>query len=111
MVGVLRLSDVVEKVCSMIQACATPRVTDSLEARDGNRILVVDDEENMLVLLKRVLGKEGYQVECAESGKRASVFLKRTSSLWPLWIFPCPGWTVSGSSLNYGRCRIEFPPS
>jgi DNA-binding NtrC family response regulator len=33
------------------------------------RILVVDDEENMLVLLKRVLGKEGYQVECAESGE------------------------------------------
>lgn len=35
------------------------------------RILVVDDEENMRVLLKRVLGKEGYQVECADLGKTA----------------------------------------
>lgn len=34
----------------------------------GYRILVADDEANMLVLLKRVLCKEGYQVECAESG-------------------------------------------
>jgi len=35
------------------------------------KILVVDDEENMRVLLKRVLGKEGYQVECADLGKTA----------------------------------------
>jgi CheY-like chemotaxis protein len=32
------------------------------------KILVVDDEENMQVLLKRVLGKAGYDVECAGSG-------------------------------------------
>jgi two-component system NtrC family response regulator len=35
------------------------------------KILVVDDEPNMLALLKRVLCKEGYQIECAESGKAA----------------------------------------
>jgi len=34
-------------------------------------ILVVDDEENMQVLLKRVLGKAGYDVECAGSGAAA----------------------------------------
>jgi two-component system NtrC family response regulator len=33
------------------------------------KILVIDDEVNMLTLLKRVLGKEGYQVLGAESGK------------------------------------------
>ena len=35
------------------------------------RILVVDDEENVLVLFKRVLAKEGYQVECASSAYEA----------------------------------------
>ena len=35
------------------------------------KILAVDDEENMLVLLKRVLGKAGYRVSCAEGGKEA----------------------------------------
>ena len=34
-------------------------------------ILVVDDEENMQALLKRVLGKAGYDVECAGSGAAA----------------------------------------
>jgi len=40
------------------------------------KILVVDDEENMRVLLKRVLGKEGYQVECADLGKTALLLAK-----------------------------------
>jgi DNA-binding response OmpR family regulator len=35
------------------------------------KILVVDDEENMLALLKRVLGKAGYRVSCADGGKGA----------------------------------------
>jgi DNA-binding NtrC family response regulator len=35
------------------------------------RILIVDDEENVLVLFKRVLAKEGYKVECASSGYEA----------------------------------------
>ena len=32
-------------------------------------ILVVDDEENMLALLKRVLEKEGWQIKCASTGR------------------------------------------
>ena len=36
-----------------------------------HKILVVDDEKNMLVLLQRVLSREGYQVACAESGQAA----------------------------------------
>jgi len=35
------------------------------------KILIVDDEENMQALLKRVLGKAGYDVECAGSGAAA----------------------------------------
>jgi DNA-binding response OmpR family regulator len=34
-------------------------------------ILVVDDEENMLALLDRVLGKEGYHIACANSAQVA----------------------------------------
>ncbi|NVM21819.1 MAG: response regulator [Desulfobacterales bacterium] len=36
-----------------------------------HKILVVDDEENMLALFRRVLGKEGYRIECVDSGKEA----------------------------------------
>jgi DNA-binding NtrC family response regulator len=35
------------------------------------RILVVDDEENVRLLFSRVLQKEGYEVECASSGSEA----------------------------------------
>jgi DNA-binding NtrC family response regulator len=35
------------------------------------RILVVDDEENVRVLFSRILQKEGYEVECASSGTEA----------------------------------------
>ncbi|MGH7897840.1 MAG: response regulator, partial [Candidatus Binatia bacterium] len=35
------------------------------------RILVVDDEKAMLVALKGLLSKEGYEVETASSGEEA----------------------------------------
>ena len=35
------------------------------------RILVVDDEENVRLLFSRILQKEGYEVECASSGSEA----------------------------------------
>jgi len=37
----------------------------------GGRILVVDDEEPMLELLRRILAKEGFTVAMTASGKRA----------------------------------------
>lgn len=40
------------------------------------KILVVDDEENMLALFKRVFGKEGYHIECVDSGQRAVQLVK-----------------------------------
>lgn len=40
------------------------------------RILVVDDEENMLKLLQRVLSKEGYEVRTAASGSEAIRLLR-----------------------------------
>ena len=43
------------------------------------RILVVDDEENVRVLFSRILQKEGYQVECASSGSEAIEKLANSS--------------------------------
>jgi len=35
------------------------------------KILVVDDEERVRILFKRILLKEGYEVDCAASGSEA----------------------------------------
>lgn len=44
-----------------------------------DRVLVVDDEENMLALFQKVLGKEGYEVVTASSGEEG---LKRLETEW-----------------------------
>jgi two-component system, NtrC family, response regulator PilR len=41
-------------------------------------ILVVDDELSMRELLELMLGKEGYQVSCAESGREAISMIEKT---------------------------------
>jgi DNA-binding NtrC family response regulator len=41
----------------------------------NSSVLVVDDEENLLLLLDRVLSKEGYQVKTAIDGYEALEFL------------------------------------
>ena len=41
-------------------------------------VLVVDDEENLLVLLDRVLSKEGYQVKTATDAYEALEFFDQT---------------------------------
>lgn len=41
-------------------------------------ILVVDDELSMRELLEVMLGKEGYQVSCAESGREAISMIEKT---------------------------------
>lgn len=42
----------------------------------AKKILVVDDEESLLVLLTALLGEEGYEVEIAENGEEALAKLK-----------------------------------
>ena len=44
---------------------------------DGNKILVVDDEESMREVLQFMLQREGYQVDCAENGRQAVTILKK----------------------------------
>ncbi len=41
----------------------------------NSSVLVVDDEENLLVLLDRVLSKEGYQVKTTTDADEALGFL------------------------------------
>lgn len=43
------------------------------------RILVVDDEENFLSLVTKVLGKEGYEVRTAADGNQAWAWLEKES--------------------------------
>jgi len=37
------------------------------------RILIIDDEENMLHMLKTILGKEGYEIELARDGREGLI--------------------------------------
>src|SRR5574341_1587248 len=53
------------------------RRPETVEAAVG-RLLLVDDEENILALFKRILEKEGYEVECACSGDQALAKLETT---------------------------------
>jgi len=43
----------------------------------GPSVLIVDDEENLLVLLDRILSKEGYQVKTANNANQALEFVDR----------------------------------
>ena len=43
----------------------------------ADRILVVDDEESMRDVLRRILSAEGYSVSLAENGKRALAILEK----------------------------------
>jgi DNA-binding NtrC family response regulator len=43
----------------------------------SDKILVVDDEVNMLALFRKVLSKEGYQVEAAPSGEEAVKLMEK----------------------------------
>ena len=45
----------------------------------NSSVLVVDDEENLLVLLDRVLSKEGYQVKTAIDAYEALEFFDQTN--------------------------------
>ena len=49
--------------------------TMEVEPRMNSSVLIVDDEENLLVLLDRVLSKEGYKVKTAIDGYEALEFL------------------------------------
>ena len=37
------------------------------------RVLIIDDEENMLHMLKTILSKEGYEIELARDGREGLI--------------------------------------
>ena len=43
------------------------------------RILIIDDEENMLHMLKTLLSKEGYDIETASNGREALDVVREVS--------------------------------
>jgi DNA-binding NtrC family response regulator len=60
-------------------------------------VLIVDDEENWLVLLGRLLSKEGYQVKTANSAYRALEFLDQSDI--PVAILDIKMYPIDGVAL------------
>ena len=57
-------------------------------------VLVVDDEENLLVLLERILSKEGFTVRTASNAYQALDFLSKESfdlAILDIKMFPVDG--------------------
>jgi len=63
----------------------------------GESILIVDDEENLLVLLHRVLGKEGYDVTTAANSQQALELIEKHD--FPLAILDIRMFPIDGVSL------------
>jgi len=50
--------------------------TDPLERRGNYRALVVEDDDSIVLLVRRVLEREGFSVECVRTGVAAIQLLK-----------------------------------
>ncbi len=74
-----------------------------------HRILVVDDEENMLVLLKRVLGKEGYRVDCARSAESGLELVRDRSCSVAIVDISMPGMDGIGFVTKLKEMRQDVP--
>ena len=65
-----------------------------LEATMPGSILIVDDEENLLVLLDRILTKEGYAVSIAHSSHQALDLIRKNNfcaAIVDIKMFPMDG--------------------
>jgi two-component system alkaline phosphatase synthesis response regulator PhoP len=74
-----------------------------------HRILVIDDEENMLVLLKRVLGKQGYRVDCARSAESGLERVHRGSCSLAIVDVSLPGMDGIGFVSRLRKMRRDVP--
>ena len=73
------------------------------------RILVVDDEEDILELVKYNLEREGYLVDCVGTGEEA---IERAAAIRPTEFFSTscfPEWTASKSAANCARIPTPAP--
>jgi len=63
----------------------------------GTSILIVDDEENLLLLLDRILTKEGFEVKTATNAYQALEILKKGTfrlAILDIKMFPISGVTL-----------------
>jgi DNA-binding NtrC family response regulator len=57
-------------------------------------VLIIDDEENLLILLDRILSKEGYQVKTANNANQALDYVDRESfsvAIMDIKMYPIDG--------------------
>ncbi len=72
------------------------------------KILVVDDEESLRVVIRNALRQKGYHVETAEEGKKASVLLAENQYDLVLLDIRMPG--LDGFALLEGILKKPLPP-
>src|SRR5687768_15431962 len=69
-------------------------------------LLIVDDENNMRLSLRSILGEEGYSVKTAESAEEALRILEREKFFMIISDFRLGG--ITGAEL-LRRCRERWP--
>jgi two-component system, NtrC family, sensor kinase len=84
----------------------TPAVLSRVERASANKILVIDDEENILELIKEALGVYGYNVETVCDGEAALRAVNNQSYDLIICDWKIPG--ISGQSI-YERLREKNP--
>jgi len=75
------------------------KLTDTLEAAMASSVLIVDDEENLLVLLDRILTKEGYAVSIAHGSNQALDLIQSKNfcaAIVDIKMFPIDGVALLG---------------
>jgi DNA-binding NtrC family response regulator len=75
-----------------------------LESTMANSILVVDDEDNLLVLLDRILSKEGYAVSIAHGSYQALDLIQKnnfSAAIVDIKMFPIDGVALLAEIKNH----------
>lgn len=74
----------------------------------GKRVLVVDDEESLRVIIRNALRQRGHQVETVEDGKKAALLLEKNHYDLVLLDIRIPG--LDGFALLEGVLKKPLPP-
>ncbi len=82
--------------------------TEKTESTEVKKILVVDDEESLRVVIRNALKRRGYHVETADHGKKAAALLAENAYDAVLLDIRIPG--MDGFSLLEQVRRKENPP-
>ena len=88
---------------------AEPDATPTTAADSKGRILALDDEEYILMVLRRLLENQGYTVDCAQTLSEAREQLKKSRAAYDLLL--CDLWLPDGDGLDLLRLAHELDPS